>query len=400
MNSYIKTETCPVTGLEIISVKRWEHLKVTDNYMVTFRKIGDRIVDVVVYGNIGEFDADRYQQLLDKFIEDQHVKSPFIEMRNYDDLVGIMPSKRSLMKQKTYFIENKDKRIGFVAYNASKAIGLILESGQRQYKKINVALKVAPDYKRAVLTALKILEQYSPTKVIKEKKKHYRISSEDIEKVASSCGRFLWEDNDLFDVENLAIDADHPLFPIVENFAIVREELIHLENESFRKSEALESEKIQTEKIVESLQSGIMIIDPTKDQVVDINPAACELIQSTKEKIIGKPFAEFLVDREKVFHENSKECYLRNTHEEMIPVMRSSVQVRLNNKSYILENFVDITEAKAHEDRLRESLAHTQQMNSMTLNREKRIIEMKKEVNSLLKALGQEVKYKSVIDTE
>jgi hypothetical protein len=65
-----------------------------------------------------------------------------------------------------------------------------------------------------------------------------------------------------------------------------------------------------------------------------------------------------------------------------------------------LENFVDISEAKEHEEKLKKSLAHTKQLNNLTFNREKRIIEMKKEVNDLLIEMGKEPKYKSVIEID
>jgi PAS domain-containing protein len=373
----------------------WKNLKLSENYVISYRKIGDHIVDVHGFGNMTNFDADRFQNFLDKFIEVQSIQLPYVEMRNFEDLNGVLPSKRTLLTQKTYFIENKEKRIGFVAYNASSAIGMILMSGQRQYKKINVTLSVQADYKAAVRKALEILGEYTPYRNKKSKLKNFKISSEDIEKVALSCGSFLWEENDLFDLDTLNLDASHPLYPIVENFAIVREELIHLENESFKKTEALKSEKLQTEKIVESLQSGIIIVDPVEDRIVDINRAACEILNGSKEKIIGRFFHNFIDDPSK-----NKDGYLITFDQEKIPVLRSSVKVRLNNKNYLLENFVDISEAKEHEEKLKKTLAHTKQLNNLTFNREKRIIEMKKEVNALLIELGRAPKYRSVIEVK
>lgn len=391
MNRKIDKKICPVTGLEIVESSMWKNLKLSESYMITYRKIGNHIVDVHGFGNMNDFDADRFQNFLDKFIEDQGVQLPYVEIRNFEDLSGVLPSKRTLLKQKTYFIENKDKRVGFVCYNTSSAIGMILMSGQRQYKKIDVTLSVQADYKSAVKKAVDILNDYTPYRTSKNKQKKYKITSEDIDKVALSCGSFLWEENDMFDIESLDIDASHPLYPIIENFAIVREELIHLENESFKKNEALKSEKMQTEKIVESLQSGIIIIDPIENRVVDVNRAACDILGGSKEKIIGHSFNDFLDDSE-------KDDYLLTLSNVKVPVLRSSVKVRLNNKNYLLENFVDISEAKEHEEKLKKTLAHTKQLNNLTFNREKRIIEMKKEVNELLEELGRAPKYKSVVE--
>lgn len=402
MNKITESRICSITGLEIVESNRWKNLKLSEHYVITFRKIGNNIVDVHGYGNLIDFDAERFQNFLENFIQDQGVMLPFVEMRNFEDLHGVLPSKRTLLAQKTHFIENKDKRIGFVAYNTSKAIAMVLKSGLRQYKRINVDIGVVADYKQAVEKALQMLKDYKPYKKVESRNKKYKISANEIEEVALSCGRFLWEENDLFDMDTLNLSSDHPLFPIVENLAIVREELIHLENESYKKSKALETEKLQTEKIVESLQSGIIIVDAVKDMIVDINPAACKLLCGEKELIIGKPFSHFLMNQKKYmeYHlsrEQSSDSYLVTLNNEVVPVNRSSVNISLNNKQYNLENFVDISEAKEHEEKLKKSLAHTKQLNNLTFNREKRIIEMKREVNDLLIELGREPRYQSVI---
>jgi len=403
MNMITDSKLCPFTGLEIVESNKWKNLKLSDDYVISYRKIGDNIVDVHGYGNIIDFNAERFQNFLDNFVEDQGVSLPYIEMRNYEDVQGILPTKQTLVTQKSYFIENKDKRIGFVAYNATKAISMLLMSGVRQYKSVNVTVSVESDYQHGVVKALEIIKGYTPYKKTNTRNKKYRISSEAIEEVALSCGRFLWEENDMFDLDKMSLSKGHPLYTIVENLAIVREELIHLENESYKKSKALESEKMQTEKIVESLQSGIIIVDAYKDQVVDVNPAACHLLEGEKEHIIGKPFSQFLMNQQKYvdnsfLKEETRDNYLITLKEEMVPVHRNSVKITLNSKHYILENFVDISEAKEHEEKLKKSLAHTKQLNNLTFNREKRIIEMKKEVNELLVELGRDPKYKSVVD--
>lgn len=402
MNKLTESRTCLFTGLEIIESNHWKNLKLSENYVITFRKIGTHVVDIHGYGNIINFDADRFQKYLDNFIQDQGMILPFVEIRNFEDLQGLLPSKRSLLSQKTHFIENKEKRIGFVAYNTSKAIAMVLKSGLKQYKRINISIAIESDYEHAIQRALKIIDEYKPYKKVVTKHKKYKIYSDEIEEVALSCGKFLWEENDLFDIDSLKISSDHPLYSIVENLAIVREEIIQLENESYKKSEALETEKQQTEKIVESLQSGIIIVDAHKDLIVDVNPAACFLLAGEKEKIIGKPFSQFLMNQQKFkdYHltrEESSESYLVTLKDEVIPVNRSSVKIKLKDKQYNLENFVDISEAKKHEDKLRKSLAQTKQLNNLTVNREKRIIEMKREVNGLLSELGRDLKYQSVV---
>jgi PAS domain S-box-containing protein len=403
MSTGVIKKVCPITGLEITESGKWSNLKLTDNYIISYRKIGDHIVDVHGYGNVGEFDAKRFQSFLDRFIDDQEVVFPYVEMRNYEDLSGILPTRETLHEQKNYFIENKDKRVGFVAYNATKAIGMLLQSGQRQYKRINVQLRTEDSYESAVKSALSILKNHSKGIESKSKKKTYKININEIDQIAMFCGRFLWEENDMFDAEEMNIGPDHPLYSIVENLVIVREELLHLEADSLKKSKALELEKMQTEKIVESLQSGILIVDKDKKRIVDVNPAGCKLLKGTKEQLIGKEFNQFIIDIPVDVYKSHNKSGVRESEivtlmEEKIPVLRSSVRIKLSGKDYILENLVDISDAKEHEEKLKKSLAHTKQLNNLTFNREKRIIEMKNEVNALLRELGRPPKYKSVLN--
>ena len=53
----------------------------------------------------------------------------------------------------------------------------------------------------------------------------------------------------------------------------------------------------------------------------------------------------------------------------------------------------DITERKQSEERLKKSLADLQQFHAATIHRESRVIELKKEINTLSAKLGQKPPY-------
>ena len=56
----------------------------------------------------------------------------------------------------------------------------------------------------------------------------------------------------------------------------------------------------------------------------------------------------------------------------------------------------DITARKHAEDNLKKNLEETSRLNTLMIGREQRVIEMKKEINSLLKEMGREARYGSV----
>lgn len=396
---------CPVSGLEIIESRQWSNLKLSENYIISFRKIGSQIVDVHGYGNVSDFNAKRFQGYLDRFIIEMQVESPYVEIRNYEDLGGIFPTRETMKSQKDYFINNREKRIGFVAYNAKSAIAMLLQSGARQYSKYRITIDTVENYEQAIKKAQAILNDYKYNRVNLRKPKKYKITSDDIDKVALFCGQLLWEDGLYDDIEEIKLDTTNPLHPIIENLIILREELMSLEADSLKKARALEIEMYQTEKIVESLQSGVLILNSTGVTIIDVNPVACKMLCCEKELLIGKQFSQFFEEKFNSYQSYSynkgvTESTLITCEGDKIPVMRSSVPIKLGGKDFILENLVDISSAKKHEEKLKKSLAHTKQLNNLTFNREKRIIEMKMEVNRLLEDAGKPPKYRSVLNMQ
>lgn len=397
-----KNKICKVTGLEIIEPSKWHNIKLTDKYIISFRKIGNQIVDVHGNGRVNDFDSERFSRLIDRFVEEENVSLPFVEIRNYEDLSGLLPPRDTIHHQKKMFIEKKDERVGFIAYNANPSMKYLLQSGKRQYDKINFSISYELDYSSAVKKALEFLDSHKYPSFQNDKKRVHRISQSDIEYVSMLSGKFIWDEDDIFDLDSYKIAPDHPLYSIIQNLYIAREEVLNLEAESVKQSQDLAREKNQTSKIVEALQSGILIVDIKRDEIIDINPAACLLLKGSKEQLIGKVFDEFIKDKtfSKYKHmaiKGTAECEIIDLKGQAIPVLRSQVVIELNGKNYRLENFVDMSDAKAHEERLEKSLAHTKQLNNLTFNREKRIIEMKEEVNQLLEELGRPPRYNSVI---
>jgi len=54
----------------------------------------------------------------------------------------------------------------------------------------------------------------------------------------------------------------------------------------------------------------------------------------------------------------------------------------------------DITERKQTEEALKQNYAEIERVNNVTVGREVRMVELKREVNTLLKAVGQPEKYR------
>ncbi|MFA7231136.1 MAG: PAS domain-containing sensor histidine kinase, partial [Victivallaceae bacterium] len=112
--------------------------------------------------------------------------------------------------------------------------------------------------------------------------------------------------------------------------------------------------------IFDSLQSGIIIIDPETRRIVDINPAAERLINQARDHIIGGICHKFIcpVEANKCpvldlgQTVDNSERILLTADGRKVPIIKTVIDFSIGNKKYLLENFIDITERKQLEEQL------------------------------------------------
>jgi len=105
---------------------------------------------------------------------------------------------------------------------------------------------------------------------------------------------------------------------------------------------------------LDSIKTGIVIIDRETKNIVDANPYAIEMIGESKEKIIGSVCHRYLcpakvgecpvIDLGKEI-DNSEELILKGNGKES-PVLKTVSQITINGKELLLESFIDITYQK------------------------------------------------------
>ena len=138
---------------------------------------------------------------------------------------------------------------------------------------------------------------------------------------------------------------------------------IGVEEERKRSDEALRESESKLRIILDSIQAGILIIDPETHTIVDLNPTAAKLIGAPKEKIVESICHQYICPAEigkcpitdlKQDIEN-KERILLTANGEGHPIIKTVVPIVMGGRKYLLETFIDITERKRAEDALRES---------------------------------------------
>ena len=115
--------------------------------------------------------------------------------------------------------------------------------------------------------------------------------------------------------------------------------------------------------ILDSISTGIMIVDPETHTVFDVNSAAVNMIGLPREKIVGQRCSQFICINEDL--ECPITCYKQQSDKaerilltgqgDKVSIIKSVVSINLSGKEYLLESMVDISERIMTEKKLTES---------------------------------------------
>jgi diguanylate cyclase (GGDEF)-like protein/PAS domain S-box-containing protein len=124
--------------------------------------------------------------------------------------------------------------------------------------------------------------------------------------------------------------------------------------------EALKETKGRLKTIVDSVQTGIILIDAEKRAIVDANDIAVTMIGHAKQKMIGATCHNFIcpqqcgrcpvIDRGQAIE--NRESVLLTAGGAKLPVIKNVATVMLNGRRHLLESFVDISDRKRAENEI------------------------------------------------
>lgn len=131
----------------------------------------------------------------------------------------------------------------------------------------------------------------------------------------------------------------------------------------------VESEQ-RLKRIIDSIQSGLAIIDPETSVIVDVNAVAARMLGVSAEGLVGASCRDLICpgggDECSVDCCNKNldkaERNLRRADGSSLPVLKTVVPIDLAGKTHLLESFVDISERKEAEEALRHSEAKFHQI--------------------------------------
>ncbi len=140
-----------------------------------------------------------------------------------------------------------------------------------------------------------------------------------------------------------------------------------------RAEAALQQSENTLRAIMDSVQVGILIIDPATHTIVSVNEVGAEMIGMRPEDIAGKVCHSYVCPAEKgkcpvtdlgQAVDNSERVLL-GADGKRIPIIKTVASLVLNGRPHLVESFVDITERKRAEDELKESEEQLRQAQKM-----------------------------------
>ena len=118
------------------------------------------------------------------------------------------------------------------------------------------------------------------------------------------------------------------------------------------------------QRILRSIQAGYVVVDPEDQRIVDANPTAAETLGLPLEDLVGQPCKPWLCESQ------APECPLASLQDEIVnykarihradgtetPIFQTVTPIRIADKRYLLDCFVDVSDQVRSAEELRRTL--------------------------------------------
>jgi len=147
---------------------------------------------------------------------------------------------------------------------------------------------------------------------------------------------------------------------------------VHTDITERKKMETTISENIhRMQEILATVQTGVIAVNFENDEILESNPAACNIIGISKKGIVGKKSqlyfqSEKIYDiskKEKSYELNNRESNLLRPDGKKIAILETFAPITIYSKECLLISFVDISQQKQQEMQLRKILQQTKELN-------------------------------------
>ncbi|MFH1152434.1 MAG: cache domain-containing protein [Pseudomonadota bacterium] len=153
------------------------------------------------------------------------------------------------------------------------------------------------------------------------------------------------------------IEVDNLSLIEFRDLAVSANTMIHERN---RMDTELNESKAWLENILNTVQSGILVVEVSTHVIKDINPAACLIIGVPREQILNQSCLGTLCSGRNGICPigngqegmTNQECTLHRSDNTEVPILKTVIRKHMGDTEYFIESIIDITEKKRLEDQV------------------------------------------------
>ncbi|MFO8110443.1 MAG: response regulator [Thermoplasmata archaeon] len=424
---------CPSTGLPVETLPEFVDVDLKDGYLVSLKKIGDSILYGCAKGDLGNYDQDRFEEMVDDFCAAIGIKMPYVHIYDLKSITGRL-SFSTMKRQIDYFNENQETLIGLVLIDEPSWFKPFITQGLRLFDH-RFKVVTVENYGDAVKAARDILggevEDRQGTSVGSNLESDWKydnkgsilVTAAELEELSDAISALMWDKSE----NTVGISPDNPLAYLLESFELVKMEMDEMnecetrrQEERFEESEktrrrllsimedvdaaktALEKEEESKRILLDNIQTmvwyltdettygavnkalaafnGLDIEDMAFKSLHDIHPK--EIVESRKQSN-----TEVFASKQTV---HTEEWVPNSSGEKRLLAITKSPKLRSDGTvEYVVCSADDITEQKRAEEQLRENL----RFQKLVLEISSRFVQTTKDsfdddVNEMLSMIG------------
>ncbi|MCP5103259.1 MAG: PAS domain S-box protein, partial [bacterium] len=151
-----ETKTCPVSGLPILEKPHWKEIRISGDFVVTYRMIGGRILYAEARGHSAQVDVEKLLNCRDQILTEaigEDVK--VVEISDYADIIGF-PSPASRREVSRYFVRKAARCLGFIAFSVPWKLRAFMRVALK-FRKTPYPFEIKNNYEEAVKRALQLV---------------------------------------------------------------------------------------------------------------------------------------------------------------------------------------------------------------------------------------------------
>ncbi len=154
-----ENQKCPVTGLPIVEKLQWTDIRISDDFVVTYQMIGDRILFTSPRGRFTRWNLEKAYAALDQVLTE--AVAPGVKIVQIDDFKNISgtPTRSGSIAGVHYFEHQAERYLGAIAFNVSLRTKLFLHVAWRLRREA-YHFHIQNDYENAVKEAQQIIQLY------------------------------------------------------------------------------------------------------------------------------------------------------------------------------------------------------------------------------------------------